>query len=60
MQNFIEKQNIANYKALLQTETDPEKIRVIRQLLADEEAKQAARQASSNPARHAAGDTKAR
>lgn len=43
MQNFIETQNIARFKALLETEADPERRRVIQQLLAEEEAKHAAR-----------------
>lgn len=43
MHNFIETQNIARFKALLETETDPDKRRIIKQLLAEEEAKHAAR-----------------
>ncbi len=46
MQNFVETQNIARFKVLLETESDPDKRRVIKQLLAEEEAKHAARMAS--------------
>jgi len=48
MQNFIEKQNIAHYKALLQTERDEEKRRIIKQLLDEEEVKHAARAAAES------------
>ncbi len=44
MQHFIETQNISHFKALLQSEVDPDKRRVLVQLLANEQAKSAARQ----------------
>lgn len=43
MQNYIESQNIANFREQLRQETDPVKQKVLRQLLADEMAKYAAR-----------------
>jgi hypothetical protein len=43
MQNYIESQNIANFKERLGMETDPVKQEILRQLLADEMAKYAAR-----------------
>jgi hypothetical protein len=39
MQHFVETENIAHFKALLETETNPDKRRVLQKLLADEEAK---------------------
>jgi hypothetical protein len=44
VQHFIETQNISHFKALLQSEVDPDKRRVLVQLLANEQAKSAARQ----------------
>jgi hypothetical protein len=44
--DFVFQANIAHYKELLARETDPEKIAVLRKLLAEEEAKLAAWQAS--------------
>jgi hypothetical protein len=41
--NFIETQNIARFRALLETETDPEKRRVLLRLLEQERAKLDAR-----------------
>jgi hypothetical protein len=41
MAGFIFKANIAHYKELLATETDAEKIAMLRKLLAEEEAKYA-------------------
>ena len=43
MQNYIEAQNIAKFKARLQTETDAGTRTILLQLLADEEAKRDAR-----------------
>jgi hypothetical protein len=43
MQNYIESQNIANFKERLRMETDPIKQKILRRLLADETAKYAAR-----------------
>ena len=43
MQNYIESQNIANFKELLRTETDAVKQKILLQLLADEIAKYTAR-----------------
>jgi hypothetical protein len=43
MQNYIESQNIANFREQLRLETDPVKQKILRQLLADEMAKYAAR-----------------
>jgi hypothetical protein len=51
MQNYIESQNIANFKERLGMETDPVKQKILRQLLADEMAKYAARVAASAPGR---------
>ena len=42
MQSFIETQNIAHFKLLLETETHPDKRKIPLQLLAEEEAKRAA------------------
>ena len=39
MADFIFKANIAHYKELLATETDPQKVAMLRKLLAEEEAK---------------------
>lgn len=50
MQDFIETENIARFKVLLETEANPEKRRVLKQLLADEEAKHAARRAAERRA----------
>jgi hypothetical protein len=41
MEHFIERHNIAHFKDLLKTETDPAKRGVLHNLLAEEEAKQA-------------------
>ena len=41
MADFIFKANIAHYKELLATETDADKIAMLRRLLAEEEAKYA-------------------
>jgi hypothetical protein len=43
MQNYIESQNIANFKERLRMEIDPVKQKILLQLLADEMAKYAAR-----------------
>jgi hypothetical protein len=43
MQDYIESQNIAIFKQRLETETDAAKQEILRQLLADEIAKYAAR-----------------
>jgi hypothetical protein len=43
MQNYIESQNIANFKERLRMETDPGKQKILLRLLADEMAKYAAR-----------------
>jgi predicted phosphatase len=40
---FIETENIAYFKQLLKTEAHPDKRRILTQLLAEEEAKRAAR-----------------
>jgi hypothetical protein len=40
MQDFIERQNIAHFKDLLKTETDPARRGVVLKLLAEEETKQ--------------------
>ena len=37
--NFVAEQNILRYRALLETETDPEKRAVLARLLASQEAK---------------------
>ena len=42
MQSFIETQNIAHFKLLLETETHPDKRKILLQLLAEEEAKRTA------------------
>lgn len=42
MQSFIETHNIAHFKLLLETETHPDKRKILLQLLAEEEAKRAA------------------
>ena len=39
MQSFIETQNIAHFKLLLETETHSDKRKILLQLLAEEEAK---------------------
>ena len=39
MQSFIETQNIVHFKRLLETETQPDKRKILLQLLAEEEAK---------------------
>jgi hypothetical protein len=52
--NFIETENIAYFSKLLKTEAHPDKRRILIQLLAEEEAKHAARihlQAPETPAR---------
>jgi hypothetical protein len=41
MEHFIERQNIAHYNDLLETETDPAKRAMLLTLLGEEEAKQA-------------------
>ncbi|MEO8317657.1 MAG: hypothetical protein ABJA75_02865 [Bradyrhizobium sp.] len=41
--NFIETQNIARFKSLLQTEAHPDKRKILTLLLAEEEAKHTAR-----------------
>ena len=46
MQNFIESQNIAKFKARLNDETDPALRVILTRLLKEEEAKHAARVAS--------------
>jgi hypothetical protein len=52
MEHFIERQNIAHYKDLLEVETDPAKRVVLLKLLAEEEAKQASHVAPKSD-RHA-------
>ncbi len=47
MPDFVLQANISHYKELLAKETDPEKIAVLRKLLAEEEVKLAAWQASN-------------
>ena len=42
MQSFMETQNIARFKLLLETETHPDKRKILLQLLAEEEAKRTA------------------
>jgi hypothetical protein len=39
MEDFVFEANIAHYKELLATDTDPRKIATLRKLLAEEEAK---------------------
>ena len=39
MQSFIETQNIVHFKRLLETETHPDKRKILLQLVAEEEAK---------------------
>ena len=39
MQRFIDTQNIVHFKRLLETETHPDKRKILLQLLAEEEAK---------------------
>ena len=39
MQKFIDTQNIVHFKRLLETETHPDKRKILLQLLAEEEAK---------------------
>ena len=41
MDSFIERTNIAHYKELLKDEIDPAKRKILLELLAEEEAKQA-------------------
>jgi hypothetical protein len=43
MQNYIESQNIANFRERLRIETDAVKQKILHRLLAEEEAKYAAR-----------------
>jgi len=43
MQSFIETENIALFKLLLQTESHPDKRKILLQLLAEEKAKHIAR-----------------
>ena len=43
MQNYIESQNIANFKERIRMKTDPVKQNILLRLLADEMAKYAAR-----------------
>jgi hypothetical protein len=43
MQDYIESQNIANFKERLRMETDPVKQKILLRLLTDETAKYAAR-----------------
>ena len=52
MQNFIEIQNIAKFKARLRIETEAGIRKVLMQLLAEEEAKQEARIAVARTGRH--------
>lgn len=47
MPDFVLQANISHYKEMLAKETDPEKIAVLRKLLAEEEVKLAAWQASN-------------
>ncbi len=42
MQSFIETQNIAHFKLLLETETHPDKRKILLRLLAEQEAKRTA------------------
>lgn len=42
MKSFIETQNISRFKLLLETETHPDKRKILLQLLAEEEAKRIA------------------
>ena len=49
MQNYIEAQNIAKFKARLQTEADAGTRTILMQLLADEEAKHSAWIVASSP-----------
>ena len=49
MQNYIEAQNIAKFKARLQTETDVGTRTILMRLLADEEAKHSAWIVASSP-----------
>jgi hypothetical protein len=42
MQSYIETQNIAHFKLLLETETHPDKRKILLRLLAEEEAKRTA------------------
>jgi len=51
---FIFEANIAHYRALLATETDPQKVATVRKLLAEEQAKLAEWHAK-NPKPNAAG-----
>ena len=46
MQSFIKRKNIENYRKLLEQTADEAERRVLRRLLADEEAKIGQRQAS--------------
>lgn len=46
--NFIETENIAYFGKLLKTEVHPDKRRILIQLLAEEEAKHAARIAAAS------------
>ena len=48
--DFVETENIARYKTLLETETHPDKRQILIRLLADEEVKHAVRIAATNKA----------
>lgn len=43
MEDFVETENIARFKTILETEVNPDRRTIVTRLLAEEEAKRAAR-----------------